>query len=92
MTTEIVLFNEYIGKCIPALPFAHIIKKHECKMEDDCPIYKNNIKIFEKDIEKRKIIIDVFNKAGFVLLYDCTTHTLKNNNIIRCYDRLIFND
>jgi hypothetical protein len=90
MTTEIVLFNEYIGKCIPSLPFDNIIKKHENKMPDDSPVYKNNIKIFEKDIEKRKIIIDIFTKAGFILLYDCTTHTI-NNKIIRCYDRLIFN-
>ena len=60
-------------------------------MYDESPIYKTNIKIFEKDTEKRKIIIDVFNRAGFVLLYECTTHTLTDNIIIRCYDRLIFN-
>lgn len=89
--TQIVLFNEYNGKDIPNLPFDYVIKRSERKMEDVSDIYKTNIKVFEKNTEKRKIILEIFCNAGFVLLYDCTTHTTRNSNFIRLYDRLVFN-
>lgn len=76
MTTEIFTFQEYSGPSIPSLPFPIFYRKAENKMPDDFPeIYRKNVKVFERDLEKRKIILDTFLANGFTLVADHLTFT-----------------
>mgnify|MGYP001363768387 CR=1 FL=1 len=88
MSTEIFTYQEYKGPEIPNLPFPAFHRKAEAKMPEDFPdIYQKNVKVFERDLEKRKVILETFLASGFTLLAD---HLTPNGTIVEEYDRLVF--
>lgn len=91
MTTEIFTFQEYKGPEIPSLPFPVFFRKAENKMPDDFPeIYQKNVKVYERDKEKREIILAAFLAGGFTLLADHLTFKYPNGTVVEEYDRLVF--
>jgi len=92
--TTIYIFEEYSGAELPVLPFEYKINRgprYDNTMENDLiDLYKTNIKVFEKNEDKRNIIKDIYKKHGFIFITDHVKSKMTNGSIVRAYDRLIF--
>lgn len=92
MTTIISLWDAYSGPKLPLgyLPFEYKIEIRKGEEKKFMDIYQTNIKVFERHLEKRNIMIEIFTKHGFKLENDCLVSVMKDGSCIKTYDRLIF--
>jgi len=94
MSTKVSVFFEYEGP-IPVFPFDYVVDRASEPIPGNHPetskeIFRTNVKVFEKDVSKRKKIIEVAIATGLKLEADCIVTVMPDKTRIIAYDRLIF--
>lgn len=88
-TTTIAIFSEYQGLPLPELPFPTELSMGSSGRLDYPDVFYRNVKVFETDPEKRKVISEIYVSKGFTLETDHITSVIPNVGEIHAYDRLV---